>query len=432
MPATSAGRWDQSDLVRRVINALDVANRTVRTLIEADSVNVGGATAKKGADVLMRDKVIAETAMLLLCAEPICSLDDRIREKLGVIAALLVPYARHEDVRGAICLDPGRARDHAVAHALLSRLGYPDPDVDHLLSESLALGADFGPERLPHRQLEQEWLARVWSVGEPLKHRDSQILANSMLGRPLDALGASRFDIYAFTHAMMYVSDLGRRRIALPRPSAAIGADAVAALAFSLDSNDFDLTAEVLMTWPMLALTWSPPAIFAFRLLASVEDDLGFLPGIKFDFARYQALKGDDRSRYALMTSYHTAYVMGFLCSVALRHSCAPHAVVPSARRSPGGGAAILRFVKADGPKPCWTEPFAALAPHQQDSVAPLVLATLLRRARAEGSLGLVRELLKVALAHDLIDGPAPRQAAALLRRSQALKLEGLARPGAG
>ena len=64
-----------------------------------------------------------------------------------------------------------------------------------------------------------------------------------MLGRPMDALGSARLDIYAFTHAVMYASDLGERRIALPRPSPAIAADAEAALAYSLDSNDFDLTA---------------------------------------------------------------------------------------------------------------------------------------------------------------------------------------------
>ena len=370
-----------------------------------------------------REKAIAETAMLLLCVEPIRSLDERVGEQVDLIAALLVPHARNEDVLGAICLDPGQARDHAFAHAVLSRLGCPDRDVDYLLAQSLAMGADFGPERLPHRRLEQEWLARVWRVGEAPRHRDSRLLTNSMLGRPMDALGSTRLDIYAFTHAVMYASDLGERRIVLPRALPAIAADATAALAFSLDSNDFDLAAEVIMTWPMLGLTWSPAAIFGFRILADVEDELGFLPGSTFDYARYQTLTGDERSRFALMTSYHTAYVMGFLCAVALRHGCAPPAAVPRARRSRGAGAAILALFSTDDRTSCWVKPFSALAPRQQDSVAPLVLAALLRRARTKGDLGLVREALEVALAHDLIDGPAPKQAAALLRRSQALKL---------
>ena len=114
---------------------------------------------------------------------------------------------------------------------------------------------------------------------------------------------------------------------------------------------------------------------------------------------------------------------MGYLCAIALREGCAPPAVVPRALRSRGAGAALLRLVTAGSPAPCWSEPFGALGPRQQDAVAPLVLAILLRRARTQGNLGLVREALEVALAHDLVEGPAPRQAAALLRRSQALKV---------
>ena len=410
-------------MVRRVIRALDVATRTVRTIVEADPANAGSAPPTESRDGMGREKAVAETAMLLLCAEPVRSLDERIREQAGAVAALLVPQARRADVLGAICLDPGLARDHAFAHAVLSRLGCPDPAVDRLLSESLAMGAGFGPERLPHRRLEQDWLARVWSAGETPRRRDARLVAESMLGRPMDALGSTRLDIYAFTHAVMYASDLGERRIRLPRPLRAIAADADAALAFGLDSNDFDLAAEVLLTWPMLGLPWSPAAIFAFRLLAGVEDDFGFLPGSSFDVARYEALSGDERSRFALATSYHTAYVMGFLCAAALRQGCAPPAAVPPARRSRGAGAAMLRLLDSDGPTACWRKPFDALAPRQQDSVAPLVLAALLRRARTKGDLGLVRQALEAALAHDLVDGPAPAQAAALLRRSRALKL---------
>jgi hypothetical protein len=409
-------------LIRRVINALDAARQTVRVIVEAESAKAETATPI-GVGDLLREKIVSETAMLLLCVEPVRTLDERIREQFEAVATLLIPHARHKDVLAAICLDPGQARDHAVAHSLLSRLGYFDRDVDHLLSKSLTMGADFGPERPPHRRLEQAWLARVWNVGEPPRRPDSRLLADSMLGRPVDALGSTRLDIYAFTHAVMYASDLGRRRITLPRRLAAIAADAEAGLAYSLDANDFDLTAELIMTWPMLRLSWSASATFAFAILANVEDRVGFLPGLTFDSARHQTLVGEERSRFALVTSYHTAYVMGFLCAVALRPGCAPPSVVPPARRSRGAGAAVLRLVGAEGPASCWREPFEALDSRQQDSVAPLVLAALLRRARTAGNLRLVREALEVALAHDLVDGPAPIQAAALLHRSQALRI---------
>lgn len=396
----------------------------VRTIVGGDSANEDSVSPIKGIGGLLREKVVAETAMLLLCAEPIQSLDDRIQERVAALATLLIPYARHEDILCAICLDPGLARDHSIAHILLSHLGYPDRDVDKLLAQSLAMGADFGPERLPHRRLEQEWLTRLWSVGAPSKRRDSRLLAQSLLGRPMDALGSTRLDIYAFTHAVMYASDLGGRKIPLPRSSSAIAADADAALAYSLDSNNFDLTAEVLLTWPMLGLAWSPAAAFAFRLLAGVEDNVGFLPGPTFDFTRYRTLTSDEQSRYGLVTSYHSAYAMGFLCASALRQGCGPPAAVPPARRSRGVSTALLRLLDVQGLTSCWREQFGALAPRQQDAVARLVLTTLLRRARTAGDLGLIRTALELALAHDLIDGPAPMQAAALLHRSQALKVE--------
>ena len=175
MPANSAARWDSSDLVRRVLIALDIAIQTLGRIVDVDHSNAETATPPKSADGLLDEKVVAETAMLLLCAEPIRSLDQRTQERFDVIAALLVPLARKTDVLAAICLEPGLAREHAVAHIILSRLGYPDQDVDRLLSESLAMGAGFGPERLPHRLLEQEWLVRVWSVGESPRQRYSRL-----------------------------------------------------------------------------------------------------------------------------------------------------------------------------------------------------------------------------------------------------------------
>lgn len=405
------------------MNALDMARRMVRTIVESESASIGIPTSREGVGVLLREKVVSETAMLLLCLEPIQSLDQRIREQAEEVANLLIPYARHKDVLAAICLDPGLACDHAVGHAILSHLGFPDPDVDDLLSKSLAMGPDFGPERMPHRRLERAWLLRVCGALERPARRDLRLMTDSMLGRPMDALASTRLDIYAFTHAVMYASDLGSRPIALTRSRAAIAADADAALAHGLDSNDFDLTAEVIMTWPMLRLAWSPAATFAFGILAHVEDRVGFLPGLSFDSTRHQALAGEERSRFALATSYHAAYVMGFLCAAALGQGRRPPAAVPPARCSGGVSAALLRLVSTESAAPCWKEAIGALAPRQQDSVAPLLLTVLLRRARKQGNLKLVRDALELALAYDLIEGPAPIQAAALLRRSQSLRL---------
>jgi len=115
---------------------------------------------------------------------------------------------------------------------------------------------------------------------------------------------------------------------------------------------------------------------------------------------------------------------MGFLCAAALKDGCLPPREVSSGRRSRGAGAAIAGLFSMEGPTPCWKDPFLALTAHQQNSVAPLVVAAVLRRARTNGDLALIRETLQVALDYDLVNGPAPVQAASLVRRSQALDRE--------
>jgi hypothetical protein len=422
MPANPVVRWSHADLTRRVVDVLDLALEMVHSLADTASAPAA-ATREQGVAGIMREKVVSETAMLLLCVEPLCGQDERIRERFEAIGTLLAPLARCDDVLAGICLDPALARDHAVGHIILSRLGLPDPRVDGLLSRSLAMGPNFGPERLPHRLLEQAWLARLWNTVEPPTRRDADLVADSMLGRPMDALGSTRLDIYAFTHAMMYASDLGRREVVGLRSAAAVVADADAALAFSLDTNDFDLTAEVLMTWPMLGLEWTPAATFAFGILADLQDALGFLPGAALGETRYRPFVAGDRSRIALATSYHTTYVMGFLCAAALAPGREPPAAVRPARHARGATAAVLALMSQEISTPCWMRPLTELPFAQQDAVAQLLLGIILRRARTRGNVKLVQQALQVALAFDLIDGPAPSQAAALLRRTRAMSV---------
>jgi hypothetical protein len=244
-----------------------------------------------------------------------------------------------------------------------------------------------------------------------------------MLGRPLDALAASRFDIYAFTHALMYATDLGCRHAELPRSCDEIAADAEAALAFSLDTGDWDLTAELTMSWPLLRRPWSPTAIFAFGLLTAAEDEFGgFLPGASFDPSRFRSLAGSERCDYVLATSYHATYVLGFLCAAVLRGGAMPlPAVTGPTGTARGSGAAVE--VHTDLGNPRWKAAFLTLDPAQQDALAPLVLTVALRQARDAGDLARIARVIETALAHHLVDAPAPRQAVALLRRATALQM---------
>lgn len=418
MPRKPQRRWDEADLIRRVLRVLGAARRVLELVCSRKT-----SLELQDAAGLMDAKIVAETAMLLLCLDPIVSLDARLREQSQQLAELLIPHARGDDVLAAMCLDPGSALDHGVAHIILGRLGYPDRDVDELLQNSLNLGPQFGPERLPHRRLERAWLTRVWAHPGFPASSDSRPLAESALGRSMDALRASRLDIYAFTHAVMYASDLGCRQVKAPRSRAAIAADAEASLSFSLETGDYDLTAELLLTLTMLNLPWSATTNFAFKILADAEDRLGFLPGGACDLAQYHTLTGaTQQSRFALTTSYHTIYVMGFLCATALLPGRTPWAAVHERPALRGSAATLQRLVNHDQLKACWREAFELLDAAQRDAVSPLLLTIVMRQATASGNVALLRQALEIALTYDLVRLPAVTQGLALLRRSQLLK----------
>lgn len=363
---------------------------------------------------LLPDKVVAEAAMLAWAAAALCR-DDRVASAShAALVRRLLPWARGEAVRAAVCLDPGRALDHAFAHLLLTALGRPDASFDRLLVASLAW-QHAGPERLPHRRLEQGWLARLNPALVIEVGRERHVLAESALGRPLDLLQAQRLDLYAFTHAAMYASDLGARDVALPaRRRAALPGELDAALSQALDDDDHDLTAELLMVAPMLRLRSSAAIDFAWRRACDAEDALGFLPGLRFD----ASLAGS--RDHAWRSSYHAVIVMGLLCATRLRAGAGAARSDGKHRASWRGAAqALAPLAERRGPLPAWWRQALGLPEAARDALLPSLLASVLRRAARAGDIASVRGALRVALAHGLAADAAPVQAAALLRRGQ-------------
>jgi hypothetical protein len=373
-------------LQRRLLDTLVLTRRAVEEF---------GATERGG-------KVVAEAAMLLHVAAPVAAAERRVGRAAAALAARVAPHARSGEVLVALCLDPGRARDHALAHVVLTRLGYPDAGTDQLLDAALADAPGVGPERLPYRELEQQWLGRLRDAAGSAGPGERGVLARSALGRRLDALGHTPLDAYALTHAVLYATDAGSRRVALPRPAADVAADAEVALAAALAAGNLDLAAELLWTWPVLGLPWSPAAAFGIALLGHVHDELGLVPG---PGAGLDARPVRPLPVGLLADCYHTAVVEGMLLACALRPGCLPPPVeVPGTdwRASRGPGVAGLRLV-AD-----------------------------LQQARRDGDMTALRRTLADALDAGLPAGPgverAVPQAVALLRRATALE-SGVVRP---
>jgi len=429
-PQTDAGegQWLPRDLARRLCHVLDVAGQVVERLAREgfiDSVEPGNNVPP--------EKVVSETAFLLLAAST-ANRHEHVRTRVEKVARLLIPHARSERMLLGACLEPALALDFAQAHICLSRLGYRDEAFDALLRRSLVSQARFGRERAPHRMLEQEWLYATWRNPPGQSRGTPRAALQSVLGRPMDLLNGHRDDIYAFTHALMYVTDWNLKPRALPRARAAILADAEAALARCLDEQDYDLAAEVLLAWPLTGQSWSAAAAFAFRVLARVEDEAGFLPAPSTRLQRLNTLKGAARSAYLLATAYHTIYVMGLLCAAALQPGRTPPAQVPTGAAAPDSAALIVPFLSRRSPKANpvpdvprsgepvaegshWWGEFQRLNAVERDALAVLLLNIALRRKVVQRDFGGLRDLLKAAYAAGLADSPAASQAAELLER---------------
>lgn len=401
--------WNKDDLGSRLCHALNVAKLAVGRLA------VRGYTDKDETGNSVRpEKVISETALLLFVAST-ATYSEEVRARINSVAQLLIPYARNERMLLGMCLEPALALDYAQAHICLKRLGYLDGDFDELLQRSDLSQARAGRERTPHRLLEQEWL-REGSAGKRSR-RISLTARRCVLNWPMDLLGGSREDFYAFTHALMYVTDFNVCHRRLPRPRSVILGEAEGALARCLDEEDYDLAGEILLAWPLSGRSWSAASVFGFRVLARVEDQAGFLPAPSTRLATLDRLEGDDRIDYLVATAYHTVFVMGLLCAVALQPGRTPPAALPTNCTTPGCADWLLHVIDADGRKTRWREEFDLLDKPERDALAGFLLNVAVRRRVRTRDFSAMHELLAKAYALGLANTPSSSQAAEMLER---------------
>jgi hypothetical protein len=412
--AARDAKWDKGDLQRRICRVLDIAKIAVARLAR------NGYTDSEAPENSLRpEKLISETGVLLYAAsvaarDPRCAIAIRLND----VAQLLIPHARSERIMMGVCLEPSLAFDFAEAHVCLSNIGYRDFRFDELLRQAVASQAASGRERVPHRMLQQSWIYDIWtgSAGRDGK-REPVGAVDSVLNSPLDLFGGGRGHAYAFTHALMYVSGFNARDSRLPRVRSVILAEAEAALARSLDEEDYDLAGELLMAWPLTGKSWSAAAAFGFRVLARVEDIGGILPAPSTLQLRLDKLHGDERTDYFLATAYHTAYVMGLLCSAAQRSGRSPPAQVTVCDAGDRRSGRILDILDADGRSPHWRIEFDQLSTGERDALAGFLLTIALCRRAKQHTYGVIRELLEVGYSLGLTNAPAASQAAEMLQR---------------
>jgi len=407
------GKWSTKDLVRRLGHALDIAGQSV----ERFAVN-GYVDCREPSNDFPPLKIIGETALLLVSASIAAGYPD-IARRIHNVAEQLLPHARSKRMLFGMCVDTSFALDYAAAHICLTRLGYRDPVFDAVLRKSLNSQVRAAHQRLPSEILEKEWLVRRWQgTGSKSRQTYRRAALESLLGHPMDLLSGSRLDVCEFTHAFIYATGFGLLRPRrLPRPASEILAEAEAALARCLDEEDYDYGGEILMSWPLTGRSWSAAAVFGFRVLATVQDEAGFLPCAKTKLQRLDESSGDERAEYLLATRYHAAYVMGFLCAAALRPGLAPPIRIPRRAQGTGTHAPILRLLDADPRLRHWRKEFDRLAVPERDAIASLLFAMALRRRVVERNFTGLSELLEIGHQLGLANCPVATQAAELLER---------------
>ncbi|HXZ58348.1 MAG TPA: hypothetical protein VEG40_12270 [Gaiellaceae bacterium] len=396
------------DLARRLTRVLDVAQTVVRVLL---------STQAAPGEEPQPEKVLSETALLLLFASRVDASHRQVHRRIRALAKQLVPHARSDRVLAGITLTPVLAREYAAAHVCLSRLGYPDAKFDEVLARSLSSGAARRRERVPYRQLELEWLGDIWnpSQGGRKRRPSAALAAVTTAGLGLDPLNPTRDDVYAFTHSLLYLTDFGKPR-RLPRPKTELVADSEPALAWCLDADDFDVSAEILLAWPLLQARWSPAGAFGFRVLTRVEDEVGYLPSLSLSEERYRELEGAERKRYVVAEAYHTVYVMGLLCAATLQAGALPPEPL-SARGAAGAADELVGLLVPREPAPQWERDFAELEPRQRQALAPFLANVALQRAVEASAFERIREVLALCVERGLKPSNAMTQAADLLVR---------------
>lgn len=403
-PARERGGEDRAGLELGLGRVLERARVVVEKL--------GAEGHGEGPERIRPEKVIAETSLLMLAAWAARPGEEN-RRRVDALAGDLIPWARGKRALAGLCFEPALALEFATGHICLKRMGRPDAGFDEALGRALGSQTAGSRERPPHRVLEQEWLRAGWGVRDRL--REKAALRQGVLGRTMDLLGGSLDDGYAFTHAMMYASDFGMRKVRLPRPKHVVMLEAADLLARCLDEENYDLGGEVLLAWPLAGAEWTPEASFAFRVLLRAEEEAGVLPapGLKADLRR--ELAGADPGREALAAGYHTAYVMGLVCAAVMRRGRIPRGVHGRARR--GAARAMLRWVAGKGPGPLWLREMERLEEAGRESLAGMVFSMALRRKVGERDFGGMLALLAEAHGLGLTDRPVASQAAEMLDR---------------
>ena len=207
-----------------------------------------------------------------------CADRPGIGERIRSIAEALAPHARSAARCGHACASSlAGAQQLRLPTSVLSRIGYRDTAFDVLLAASLACEGANGCERTPHRQLEQEWMLRVWCPSGAPAPEARGLTGRTALALPADLLTMRKDALYALTHTAVTDPSRPEAHPVAARPRAHRRASGSGSGGLPRRTRRRPRR-RVAADDPGLRLPWSASTRLAFSVLARVEDDFGFLP----------------------------------------------------------------------------------------------------------------------------------------------------------
>jgi hypothetical protein len=332
--------------------------------------------------IRMIDKIAMETALLAMLVARVPEPPATVRLLLDRVARAVARHAYCPRNEILLMRFPSTAASLGIAPIVLAALGHGDPRFHQLVESALTAGHAHALERLPFREMDLRWILELHD-GTPAVFDD--LFPQSLIARRPHPIYMSRADAYAYTHALMYMSDFGSR----PLPPAVdvddVAASVDASLLMYLFTEDLDLLGELVLSAVIARRPPSPHARLAWAAIDRIWDEFGLLPGPSFMPADFARLDGMAARAYAFRHTYHTTYVGAMLAATLLLRGDDPcDAWAPAAHRDPDTVAACAdaaaraaRFCDVSvedlvAPACQWTGTIAALAGRLGRSCEPL------------------------------------------------------------
>ena len=360
-PGSSGPSGHALDLVR---SALDVAELLVQHVIRP---------AMQQANPPDFTKEIGEVAMLLRLADRVL-VGEADQGRIAVLAWRISRTARSRSTRTAIVARPSRAAAHVLAHGCLHQLGCREDSFDQLARAALTSSAANACERVPYRLLDVAWIRHLLLGDDELDHPS---LETSPIMRGVDLVGATVEDAYAFSHALPYATDFGRRPLPRTVDTAWLSGTADALVLKALDEDDLDLLGELLMAPALLRRCWTPVQWFGWRVLCDTWRHYGFVPGPGLP----PPVEGEDAAetaRRVLGTVYHTTLVGGLAVATLVSSGQLPPATPPE-----GPPCVVVDVDPADTSR-AWQRTWHALDDEERHALTAVPAGMALHRAVAD------------------------------------------------